>query len=144
VSPITGLHIDPKAAWGAFVEEHGDGVACDGVLLFRDGWKHEMSYGGPATPPPDDLVQLRRLQIQFWRLLRVVVTEQIATLEARLAEINRLPPGAPVQTAAIAVGASGRPVFTSRDVDPEEVQGWRDALEWRRNVVLPECEANLA
>ena len=83
--PKGKIRLDWRAYFYQFLEEHGEPVETDGVLLFHDGWRYSCrNYQGPEYPPPTDQRLLRRLQQAYWTKLKQKYTQEAGQLRLQI------------------------------------------------------------
>ena len=65
------IKLDWKAYFDRFIDEHGEPVVSDGVLLFQDGWRYSLTdYKGPEYKPPKERKALTKLKRIYWTKIR--------------------------------------------------------------------------
>jgi len=83
--------IDWKAYYQRFREEHGHGVEYKDRVLFADGWMYSLTdYKGPEYHPPNDVQQLRHLQLNYWTIRLKIVSDEHNGLKIKLEGLRRL------------------------------------------------------
>jgi len=137
------VDLDWEAYYVAFKEIHGDPVKYGEKLLFADGWMYSSTDpAGPEYRPPDDIVELRALQLRYWtERRRTVVSERnyLRNLTHSLEALQK-EKSAPLQRRVVTVNEDGKMVDSVVPLDIESIRMTR--LLWLEGDV-EECEKKL-
>lgn len=86
------VEIDWEGYYTDFCRAHGDyPVFYKGLLLFRDGWMYSMTdYAGPEYPPPQDELELTKLQLFYYKRRLQIVSDDLWRMEGVVQSIKQL------------------------------------------------------
>jgi hypothetical protein len=86
------IKLDWHEYYARFKEAHGrDSVPYKGRRLFMDGWMYSgKDASGDEYPPPQDPVELCRLQLTYWRVRKFLVTNELQQLRSIVTVVRNL------------------------------------------------------
>jgi len=88
------IELNWLAYWAEFKRIHHDHpVRWGGRFLFRDGWTYGTNPKGPEWPPPEDPVELRRLQRDYWTIRLAELRYEYADVADSLDSLRQMQDG---------------------------------------------------
>lgn len=139
--PQRKVTLDWRAYFIEFCRVHGEPVRYKDRLLFRDGFTYSATdYQGPEYPPPQDLNELDKLTLTYWKLRRQHLNTLMRSLLAEKKQLTEVQAGRSVplqQVATIHEDGVAKKGYRSVDFDALNAK-----IAWVRDD-LQECAERL-